>query len=120
MIETKVYGFQAEGQILCLSCAQRIYGDSLEMYLTTGDIQVFSDQDRPTYACKGLICDDCFNWIFQPDKTKDRWWLVEPDPEEHLRLLGSWKRFRWMRGTCEVSTWGSVTTITGGLYRMKR
>jgi hypothetical protein len=39
------------------------------------------------YASKGLLCDDCSSWIFPPDRTADTWWLVDPEPEEHLRLL---------------------------------
>jgi hypothetical protein len=93
MINTQVYGIYSEVRILCLSCAERRYGNSLGMYLSAGEIQILSDQDRMTYSCKGLLCDDCFNWIFQPEKTKDPWWLVEPDLEEHLRLLAPFADF---------------------------
>jgi hypothetical protein len=54
MIPTKVYGIHGEGRILCPSCAERLYGSSLEMYLSAGEIQRFSESDRPTYASKGL------------------------------------------------------------------
>jgi hypothetical protein len=93
IIHTKVYGIHGEGRILCQSCAERLYGNSLEMYLAAGDIQRFSESDRPTYARQGLHCDDCSSWIFPPDKTEDSWWLVEPDPEEHLRLLAPFANF---------------------------
>lgn len=93
MIDTKAYGIYGEGRTLCQGCAERIYGNSLEMYLATRDIQVLSEQDRSSYTSKGLLCDDCFNWIFQPDKVKDPWWLVEPDPEDHIRLLAPFADF---------------------------
>ena len=85
--EMEFYGIYGEGRILCLSCAQRIYGTSLEMYLDAGDVQKFSDQDRSFYACKGLLCDECPNWIFQPDEIADAWWRKDPDPDEYIRLL---------------------------------
>ena len=93
MINTKVYGIYGEGRILCQSCAERLYGNSLEMYVTAGDLQRFSESDRPTYAGKGLLCDDCSSWIFQPDQTEDPWWLIDPHPEEHLRLLAPFADF---------------------------
>lgn len=93
MIKTKVYGFQGEGRILCPSCADKIFGNSLELYLSAGDIQRISDEDRPTYARKGLLCDDCSNWIFSPDRTEDPWWLGDPDPEEYMRLLAPFANF---------------------------
>jgi hypothetical protein len=93
MINMNVYGIHGEGRILCQSCAKRLYGISLEMYLAAGEIHWFSDNDRPTYAPKGLLCDDCYRWIFRPDRTEDRWWLVDPDPEEHLRLLAPFADF---------------------------
>ena len=87
MVNTNISGIYAEGQILCRSCAERIYGNSLVMYITVGDFHKIHESVRPMYASKGLLCDDCSNWIFPPDQTEDPWWLVEPDPEEHLRLL---------------------------------
>jgi hypothetical protein len=93
MIHTKVYGIHGEGRILCRSCAERLYGNSLEMYLSARDIQGFSESDRPTYARQGLLCDDCSSWIFQPDRTEDPWWRLEPGPEEHLRLLAPFANF---------------------------
>ena len=93
MIKSKVYGIHGEGRILCQSCAERLYGNSLEMYLTAGEIQRFSESDRPTYASKGLLCDDCYSWIFRPDRTENPWWLADPDPEEHLRLLAPFADF---------------------------
>jgi hypothetical protein len=93
MNNTEVYGIHGEGRILCQSCAERIYGISLESYLSAGEIESFSESDRPRYAAKGLLCDDCYNWIFRPDRTVDPWWLVDPDPEEHLRLLAPFADF---------------------------
>jgi hypothetical protein len=93
MISTKVYGIYGEGRILCQSCAERLYGNSLEMYVSAGDLQKFSESDRTTYASHGLLCDDCSSWIFQPDRTEDPWWLVDPEPAEHLRLLGPFAGF---------------------------
>lgn len=93
MINTKVYGFQGEGRTLCQSCAERIYGNSLQMYLAASDIQVLSDQDRKTYASKGLLCDDCLSWIFQTKDIEESWWLVNPVPEEHVRLLAPFAVF---------------------------
>lgn len=93
MINTQIYGFHAEGRTLCLSCAQRIYDDSLEMYLSTAAIQSLNDEDRPTYAHKGLLCDDCYNWIFQPEDIKESWWLVDPEAAEHIRLLAPFADF---------------------------
>ena len=31
---------------------------------------------------------ECFeeSWIFQPEDSEELWWLVNPQPEEHLRL----------------------------------
>jgi poly(3-hydroxyalkanoate) synthetase len=93
MDQTKVYGIQGEGRNLCLSCAERIYGNSLEMYMNSGVIQILGDQERPRYASKGLLCDECLNWIFAPEQTEDSWWLVDPDPVEHLRLLAPFADF---------------------------
>ena len=93
MISTKVYGIQGEGWSLCQSCAERVYGNSLEMYLATGALRKYSENDRPTYAGKGLLCDDCSSWIFPPDRTENPWWLVDPDPEEYLRLLAPFADF---------------------------
>ncbi len=93
MINPEVYGFHAEGQILCFSCAQRIYGDRLEMNVITGDIQILREKERAFYASKGLLCDDCSTWIFQPHRTEDSWWLEDPDPEEYLRLLAPFADF---------------------------
>jgi hypothetical protein len=58
-----------------------------------GDLQKFIESDRPMYASKGLLCDECSGWIFKPDCTEDAWWLHEPDPEEHLRLLAPFTDF---------------------------
>lgn len=93
MISTKVYGIQGEGWSLCQSCAERIYENSLEMYMAYGDLQMLSESDRPIYAEKGLLCDDCSSWIFEPSQSKDPWWKVDPDPEEHLRLLAPFSAF---------------------------
>jgi hypothetical protein len=93
MDRTKVYGIHGEGRNLCLSCAEKIYGSSLEMYVDTGELQILSDQERPQYASEGLLCDECLGWIFPPEKAEDRWWLVEPDPEEHRRLLAPFASF---------------------------
>ena len=93
MFNTKVFGFQSKWRSLCLSCAERIYGNSLEMHLNAGDLLIFTDSNRSTYACKGLLCDDCLKWIFQPEDDKDRWWLVDPEPEEHVRLLAPFASF---------------------------
>ena len=93
MMDAKVYGIYGEGRTLCLSCAESYYGNSLEMHLDAGEAQAFSDRDRSKYDFKGLLCDDCFHWIFRPDKPKDPWWLVEPSPEEHLRLLAPFADF---------------------------
>lgn len=87
MINPIGYGIHGEGRVLCQSCAERLYGNSLEMYIAAGDMQWFSESDRPTYAAKGLLCDDCSSWIFPPHRSGELWWLVDPDPEEHLRLL---------------------------------
>ena len=92
MFNTKVFGFQSEGQRLCPSCAERIYG-GLETHLRAGDLLTLTDSDRPAYAGKGLQCDSCLHWIFQPVDDKDRWWLVDPEPEEHLRLLAPFADF---------------------------
>jgi hypothetical protein len=93
MNNTEVYGIHGKGRILCHSCADRIYGISLERYLSAGEIQNLSESDRPAYASKGLLCDDCYSWIFQPDRTEDPWWLFDPDPVEHLRLLAPFANF---------------------------
>jgi len=93
MFNMKVYGFQIEGRSLCVICAEKILGKSLEMDRNTGDFMVFNDSDRQTYARKGLLCDGCHNWIFQPQDTEDRWWLVDPEPEEHVRLLAPFARY---------------------------
>lgn len=93
MIDTEAYGIFGDGRILCQSCAEKLYGNSLVMYLTAGEIQSFKESDRTTYASKGLLCDDCSKWIFQPENTGDPWWLVDPDPQEHLRLLAPFADF---------------------------
>ncbi len=87
MDQTNVHGIHGEGQSLCLNCAEKIYGNSLEMYMHSGDIQILIENDRPTYACRGLLCDKCFKWIFSPHKMEDPWWLKDPDPQECIRLL---------------------------------
>jgi hypothetical protein len=87
MDQTKIYGTHGKGQSLCLSCAKRIYGNSLEMYLNTGDIQVLNDNNRPAYTSNELLCDECINRIFLPGKAEDFWWQVVPDQAEHIRLL---------------------------------
>lgn len=93
MFDTEAYGTYGDGRILCQSCAEKLYGNSLITYLTAGEIQSFKERDRPTYASKGLLCDDCSNWIFQPENAGDPWWLVDPNPEEHLRLLAPFAGF---------------------------
>jgi hypothetical protein len=93
MDQSKILGIQGEGRTLCLSCAERIYGNSLDMYVNSGDIQLLSESDRPTHAIKGLLCDECLAWIFSPEKAEDSWWLVDPDPAEHLRLLAPFADF---------------------------
>jgi hypothetical protein len=94
MINSKVYGIHGKGRILCDRCAERLYGDNLDMYLTDGNIQVFSESDRQKFASKGLLCDECLSWIFQPDRTKNPHGLVDPNPEKQLRLPTFWKPFR--------------------------
>jgi hypothetical protein len=93
MFNTKVFGFRSEGRSLCPSCAERIYGNDLQRYLNAGDFLTFTDNDRRTYAGQGLQCDDCLKWIFQPEDNKDPWWLVDSEPEEHLRLLAPFANF---------------------------
>jgi hypothetical protein len=93
MDQSKGYGIQGEGRSLCLSCAERIYGNSLDLYVKSSQIQILGDEDRLTYASKGLLCDECLHWIFPSQKTEESWWLVEPDPEEHLRLLSPFADF---------------------------
>ena len=93
MFHTKVFGFHSEGQILCPSCADRIYGESLELHLSAGNIRTFTDSDRSTYASKGLQCDNCLRWIFQPADSKVPWWLADPEPKEQLRLLAPFADF---------------------------
>ncbi len=92
-ISGNVNGIHGEGQDLCLTCAEKIYGNSLEMYVSAGEIQLLHDQDRPAYTSRGLLCDECLNWIFSPDKTEDPWWLEDPDPEERIRLLAPFADF---------------------------
>ena len=92
MFNMKVYGFQSEGRSLCVGCAERIYG-SLKKFLNTDDSLIFTDSDRPAYACKGLLCDDCLKWIFLPQDTEDRGWLIDPEPQEQLRLLAPFADF---------------------------
>ena len=87
MNETKIHGIMGEGRALCLTCAERVYGSSLKLYLSSGEILGIRDTDAETYTEEGLICEECFAWIFQPAQTKNSWWVNEPDPEEHLRLL---------------------------------
>jgi hypothetical protein len=87
------YGILSEGKDLCLNCAEKIYGNSLEMYVSAGEIQILNEQDRPTYASRGLLCDECLNWIFSPDKTEDPWWLEDPKSEERIRLLAPFADF---------------------------
>lgn len=93
MDQPKIYGIQGEGRSLCLDCAERVYGNSLDLYLNSNEIQVLGDKDRPTYASSGLLCDECLNWIFPPERTEDSWRLMEPDPEEQLRLLAPFADF---------------------------
>ena len=93
MFHTRVFGFYKEGQILCPICANRMYGESLELHLSAGNILTFTDSDRPTYADKGLRCDNCLRWIFPPADDKNSWWLVDPEPEEQLRLLAPFADF---------------------------
>ena len=93
MFNTKVFGFQIEERSLCLNCAERIYGNGLEMRLNAGNPLIFTDHDLPTYTRKGLLCDECLQWIFQPEDNKAPWWLIDPQPEEHLRLLAPFADF---------------------------
>ena len=93
MINLKVYGIYIEGRTLCKSCTKRLYGNSFEMHLTAREIQRITESDRPTSASKGLLCDNCSDWIFQSERTEEPWWLVEPDPDEHLRLLAPFADF---------------------------
>jgi hypothetical protein len=93
MNNPNILGIHGEGRIPCQGCAERLYGNSLEMYLSAGEIHGFSESDRLTYASKGLLCDECFSWIFPPDKIEDPWWSQDPDPEEHLRLLAPFADF---------------------------
>jgi hypothetical protein len=87
MNEMKIHGISGEGRVLCLTCAERVYGNSLKRYLSSEEILGIRDTAAETYTEDGLICDECFAWIFQPANTEDPWWENEPDPEEHLRLL---------------------------------
>jgi hypothetical protein len=87
MNEMKIYGIIGEGRVLCRTCAEKVYGRSLKLYLTSAEILGISNTEVETYAENGLICDECFAWIFQPTQPEDPWWLDEPDPEDHLRLL---------------------------------
>jgi hypothetical protein len=93
MFKTNVFGFRSEGRNLCPNCAERIYGNVLDRYPNAGDFLTFTDSDRPTYAGQGLQCEDCLKWIFQPEDNKDTWWLVDPEPDEHLRLLAPFADF---------------------------
>jgi hypothetical protein len=76
MIETKGLGISGEGKILCLNCAKILYWSSLEMYLMAGGIKQFSDDDRPTYACKGYCAMTASDGSSNPNKPKIRggWW----------------------------------------------
>jgi hypothetical protein len=87
MFNTKILGFQIEGRSLCVICAEKIYGKSLEMHLNDDNIVIFSEGDQASYTSKALRCDECLGWIFEPQGTKDSLWLVDPEPEEYLRLL---------------------------------
>lgn len=87
MEKSQIHGLYGEGRILCLSCAERIYGSSLEKYVLAGDLQMLWDEDRGPYAGSGLMCDECLCWIFKPDVVEMPWWREEPAVEEHLRLL---------------------------------
>ena len=40
MDQSKGYGIQSEGRSLCLNCAEMIYGNSLDLYANSGEIQV--------------------------------------------------------------------------------
>lgn len=93
MFKLKVYGFQSESRSLCLSCAERIYKNNLEEHLNADNSLIFTESDRPAYAQNGLLCDDCLKWIFQPEVPQAPWWLVEPEPEKHLRLLAPFADF---------------------------
>jgi hypothetical protein len=93
MINTKADGFHGEGRTLCLSCSEKIYGNSLEGYLCAGKLKKLGDPDRPADPSQGLLCDDCLCWIFRPEQGEETWWLVEPDPKEHLRLLAPFADF---------------------------
>ncbi len=94
-----VYGIHSEGKVLCVNCAEKIYGNSLEMYVSAGEIQLLHDQDRPAYTSRGLLCDECLNWIFSPDQPADPWLLDDPDPQEGIRLLAPFADFL---GTIQV------------------
>ena len=111
MISTKVFGIHGEGLNLCQSCAERRYGNSLEMYLTAGEIQSIHEENRPEYASKGLLCDDCSSWIFPPERTEDLWWLIDPDPEEHLRLLAPFADFL---ETFQIDTFNLRNLVSSG------
>ncbi len=87
MNERNICGIRGEGQVLCLTCAERLYGNSLGLYLSSEEILGIRDTDAETYPEHGLICEECFTWIFRPVRTEDPWWVDEPDPEDHHRLL---------------------------------
>jgi hypothetical protein len=52
----------------------------------------WGDRPRP-YLDKGLLCDECSEWIFRPDVVEMPWWREEPEAEEHLRLLAPFAGF---------------------------
>ncbi len=93
MNEKKIHGISGEGRVLCLICAERVYGSSLELYLSSEEILGICEIDAETYEEHGLICEECFAWIFQPVHTENPWWKNEPDPDEHLRLLSPFADF---------------------------
>ncbi len=87
MEQTQVYGFYGEGRNLCPNCAMRIYGTSLEKYVRSGGLQLWLESGRKPCYTRGLLCDDCYHWIFKPEIVDMPWWREEPAAEEHLRLL---------------------------------
>jgi hypothetical protein len=96
MIGENIYGFHAEGRFLCQDCAHRIFGTSLELYLESGEVQAFYEEDSQAFASKGLLCDECFRWIFQPEVEEHPWWREDPDPAVHAEWLAPFADFMEM------------------------
>jgi hypothetical protein len=59
----------------------------VEKYVEVGDLQTLGETERWPYREKGLMCDECSNWIFRPAAERAAWWREEPGVEQHLRLL---------------------------------